>query len=131
MVDECDISQVQERFTTGEWSSAGLCGALLERIGEIDRAGPALRSVIEVNRDALTIAGSLDEERRRGAVRGPLHGVPVLIKDSIDTGRTVVLLRGLPGGQADRLRLRLRAGHEGAAAADLQGDGRRGRDGGS
>jgi amidase len=94
MLDEYDISQLQDRFATGEWTSAGFCSALLERIGEIDRAGPMLRSVIEVNPDALAIAASLDDERRRGVVRGPLHGVPVLLKDSIDTADAMMTTAG-------------------------------------
>ena len=58
----------------------------LERIEAIDRSGPSLNSVIEINPDALAIADQLDQERRSGGPRGPLHGVPVLIKDNIDTG---------------------------------------------
>jgi amidase len=57
----------------------------LERIERLDRRGPALRSVIETNPDALAIADALDRERKSGRVRGPLHGVPVLVKDNIDT----------------------------------------------
>jgi amidase len=94
MLEEYDISTLQDHFATGEWSSAGLCRQLLERIGEIDRAGPTLRSVIEVNPDAPAIAESLDEERRRGRVRGPLHGVPVFVKDSIDTADAMMTTAG-------------------------------------
>ena len=57
----------------------------LERIEAVDRKGPNLNSVIEINPDALAIAEGLDQERAQGQVRGPLHGVPVLLKDNIDT----------------------------------------------
>src|ERR671932_2847025 len=57
----------------------------LKRIEEVDRRGPALNSVIETNPEALSIADALDRERRAGRVRGPLHGVPVLIKDNVAT----------------------------------------------
>src|ERR671932_850041 len=57
----------------------------LRRVEEVDRRGPALNSVIEVNPDALSTADALDRERKQGRVRGPLHGVPVLIKDNVAT----------------------------------------------
>jgi amidase len=94
MLEEYGISELQDRFATGEWTSTGLCNAMLERIEALDRAGPTLRSVIELNPDALAIAESLDRERQRGAVRGPLHGVPVLVKDSIDTADRMMTTAG-------------------------------------
>src|SRR5262249_21636761 len=67
-------------------TSHALVDAYLARIEAIDRAGPRLRSVIEVNPDARDIAASLDAERRAKGPRGPLHGVPILVKENIDTG---------------------------------------------
>src|SRR6266851_1822699 len=67
-------------------TAQSLAQAYLDRIERIDRSGPRLRSVIEVNPDALAIAEQLDEERAQGQVRGPLHGIPVIVKDNIDTG---------------------------------------------
>jgi amidase len=72
-------------MTSGEATAQDLAQTFLQRIEDIDRSGPALRSVIETNPDAMDIAGGLDDERRRGKIRGPLHGIPVLLKDNIDT----------------------------------------------
>jgi hypothetical protein len=69
----------------GRLTSRGITQAYLDRIAALDRQGPALRAVLETNPDALTIADGLDAERRRGKVRGPLHGIPVIVKDNIDT----------------------------------------------
>lgn len=82
---EYTISDLQTLFDQGQWTSVSLCESFLKRISEIDTVGPTLRSVIEVNPDALAIAEALDEERDQNGPRGPLHGVPILIKDSIDT----------------------------------------------
>ena len=84
-IPERSITQWQRAFDEGEWTSAMLCRALLERIARIDAAGPMLRSVIEVNPDALETAAALDDERRRRGPRGALHGLPVMVKDSLDT----------------------------------------------
>ena len=62
----------------------------LARIDAIDQRGPAINAVIELNPDALAIASQLDAERKAGKVRGPLHGIPVLIKDNIDTSMATV-----------------------------------------
>ena len=72
-------------MNSGKFSSRTLTGKYLERIQAIDMAGPNVNAVIEINPDALTIAAALDRERAGGKVRGPLHGIPVLIKDNIDT----------------------------------------------
>ena len=70
---------------SGEYTARSITQAYLDRIAAIDQSGPTLRSVIEVNPDALDIADQLDEERQQGKLRGPLHGIPVLLKDNIDT----------------------------------------------
>lgn len=83
--DEATISDLQARMNSGEITAESLTRAYLDRIHEIDKSGPGLNSVIEVNPDALAIAANLDKERKEKNVRGPLHGIPVLIKDNIDT----------------------------------------------
>jgi amidase len=83
--DEATISDLQARMKSGEISGQSLTQAYLDRINEIDKAGPVLNSVIEVNSDALAIAAALDKERKEKGARGPMHGIPVLIKDNIDT----------------------------------------------
>jgi len=84
-LDEVTIASLQEWMGSGRYTARRLAELYLARIDELDRDGPALRSVIETNPDALALAESLDRERRSGRVRGPLHGVPVLIKDNIAT----------------------------------------------
>lgn len=81
---ELDIDDLQARMGRGELDSTTLVRAYLERIARIDRAGPSLNSIIELNPDALKEAARLDAERRAGHVRGPLHGIPLLLKDNID-----------------------------------------------
>lgn len=85
-LDELSVAELQARMTRGETTAHALTEQYLRRIDELDRRGPALRSVIEVNPEALAVADRLDAERRAGTVRGPLHGIPVLIKDNIATG---------------------------------------------
>jgi amidase len=82
---ETTIAQLQEGMRAGRWSARGVARAYLDRIAALDRKGPTLRAILEINPDALTIAAAMDAERRRGAVRGPLHGIPVILKDNIDT----------------------------------------------
>ena len=83
--NETTISDLQTRIKSGELSAAALTAAYLARIHEVDKAGPRLNSVIEVNPDAPAIAEALDKERKQKGPRGPMHGIPVLIKDNIDT----------------------------------------------
>src|SRR5258705_7760848 len=83
-LDEATISQLQKAMAAGQFSAVSLAKKYLARIEEIDRRGPALNSVIELNPDALAIAAALDKERKAKGPCGPLHGVPVLIKDNID-----------------------------------------------
>lgn len=83
--EEADISGLQERMTSGQISARSLTEAYLTRIAQTDQQGPRLTSVIELNPDALAIAEGLDKERGDKGPRGPLHGIPILIKDNIDT----------------------------------------------
>ena len=86
MIDVAELSvlDAQHKLATGELTSRALTQAYLDRIQTIDRQGPMLNSVIEVNAEALQDADRLDAERAAGKLRGPLHGVPVLLKDNID-----------------------------------------------
>lgn len=83
---EVGVAELQRRMSAGTTTSRALVDQYLARIDAVDRVGPALRSIIELNPDARTIADGLDAERKAGRVRGPLHGIPVLIKDNIATG---------------------------------------------
>jgi len=84
-MEEIGIRELQQKMTSGEVTALGVTQGYLERIEALDRQGPALHAVLETNPDALAIAEGLDKERREGKTRGPLHGVPILIKDNIDT----------------------------------------------
>jgi amidase len=84
-LDEATIADLQAAMGSGKYSARSLAERYLSRIEGIDRRGPALASVIEVNPDALAMAEAADKERKEGHTRGPLHGIPVLIKDNIDT----------------------------------------------
>lgn len=84
-LEEATLDQLQQKMQNGQLTARALTDAYLKRIADIDRGGPQLRSVIELNPDAQAIADALDVERKSGKVRGPLHGIPVLIKDNIDT----------------------------------------------
>src|ERR1700722_4577853 len=85
-LDEFTIDDVQRHFQSGQYTSRSVTEKYLARIQEIDKAGPKVNSVIEVNPEALQIADALDQERKSKGPRGPLHGIPILIKDNIDTG---------------------------------------------
>ncbi|MBK9981766.1 MAG: amidase [Saprospiraceae bacterium] len=80
------VEDLQSKMQSGQYTSHAIVQMYLDRIQEIDKNGPSLNSVIEINPDALAIADSLDNERANKKVRGPMHGIPVLIKDNIDTG---------------------------------------------
>lgn len=93
-LDEITIDGLQEKMSAGKLSSKDITGLYLKRIEAIDKQGPMLNAVIEVNPDALAIADALDAERKQGKVRGPLHGIPVLIKDNIDTADGMMTTAG-------------------------------------
>ena len=84
-MDEHSISQFGEAMARGHMTARGIVEGYLRSIAQIDQAGPRLNSVVEVNPDALEIADALDQERREREPRGPLHGIPILIKENIDT----------------------------------------------
>ena len=91
---EFTVAEAQAAFERGEWTSASLAQGYLRRISEVDGSGPALGSIIEINPDAVMIAETLDAERLGGRIRGPLHGIPIVVKDSIDTGDEMVTSAG-------------------------------------
>src|SRR4051794_19282598 len=76
-LDELTTTDLQSGMTSGKYTAHSLTQAYLDRIGEIDKRGPAINSVIELNPEALAIADALDAERKAGRVRGRLHGIPV------------------------------------------------------
>ena len=84
-MQEYSIAELQQKMNSGELTARRLAELFLERIASLDRDGPRLNAIIETNPDALALASSLDEERAAGSTRGPLHGIPVLLKDNIDT----------------------------------------------
>lgn len=84
-LDELTVEELQEKMAAGVYTAAAITQLYLNRIAYLDKAGPRLNAVIELNPEALDIAKAMDDERRAGKLRGPLHGIPVLIKDNIDT----------------------------------------------
>jgi amidase len=84
-LDEITVDKLQERYQAGDLTASQVTKAYIERIELLDQNGPGLNSVLTLNPDAVDIAEQLDRERSEGTVRGPLHGVPVLLKDNIDT----------------------------------------------
>ena len=84
-LEEITITELQEAMKSGRWTARGIAQSYLGRIDTLDKNGPTLNSIIELNPDALAIADAMDRERKAGHVRGPLHGIPIVIKDNIDT----------------------------------------------
>src|SRR5918912_443307 len=93
-LEEIGIGELQAGMQSGRWSARSITEKYLARIEEIDRRGPALNSVIEINPDALAIADALDRERKAKGARGPLHGIPILLKDNIDTADRMMTTAG-------------------------------------
>lgn len=93
-LDEITVDRLQEAMASGEMTAESVTRAYLARIDAIDRNGPQLGSVIETNPDAIIIAKEMDEERAAGNLRGPLHGIPILIKDNIGTADRMTTTAG-------------------------------------
>ena len=93
-LEEQTLAQLQEGMESERWTAARITQLYLDRIENMDRKGPMLRAVIETNPEALDIAGRLDAERRDGNLAGPLHGLPILVKDNIDTADRMTTTAG-------------------------------------
>ena len=93
-LDEISIAELQNGMKSGKYTARSLAQKYLERIEAVDRQGPALHSIIELNPDALDIADALDKERKEKGPRGPMHGIPVVIKDNIDTADKMATTAG-------------------------------------
>jgi amidase len=93
-LDETTIDTLQAGMKSGKYTARAITEMYLQRIDEIDKNGPALNSIIEINPDAIGIAESLDRERNGKGVRGPMHGIPVVIKDNIDTADRMMTTAG-------------------------------------
>jgi len=93
-LNEITIDGLQQKMQSGEYTSRSITQLYLDRIDAIDKKGPAINAVIEINPDALGIADAMDKERKAGKIRGPLHGIPVLIKDNINTGDKMMTTAG-------------------------------------
>lgn len=93
-LEEITIAELQEKMESGTYTARSVTELYLERIEKIDRGGPAVNSIIELNPDALDIADELDRERNEKGARGPLHGIPVLIKDNISTADRMMTTAG-------------------------------------
>src|SRR5258708_37242622 len=93
-LEEATIATLQQRMQSGRETARTLTEKYIARINTIDRNGPALHSVLELNPDALAIADKLDAERKSRGPRGPLHGIPILLKDNIATADRMVTTAG-------------------------------------
>jgi len=93
-LEEVTITELQDGLKSGRYSSRSLVEKYLDRINDVDKKGPAINSVIELNPDAEGIAVTLDRERKEKGARGPLHGIPILIKDNIDTADRMMTTAG-------------------------------------
>lgn len=94
-LNEVTIDTLQQKMQNKEYNARAITELYLKRIEAIDKAGPKLNAVIQVNPDALDIADAMDKERANGKVRGPLHGIPILIKDNINTGDKMMTTAGV------------------------------------
>ena len=93
-LDEVTIAALQEAMTSGKFTARSLVEQYATRVQEVDKSGPTVNAVIEMNPDAEAIADALDRERKAKGPRGPLHGIPVLIKDNIDTADKMMTTAG-------------------------------------
>jgi amidase len=93
-LEEATIADLQEGMRTGRLTARAIAERYLARIDALDGKGPALRSVLERNPDALALADALDRERKEKGARGPLHGIPILVKDNIDTADRMATTAG-------------------------------------
>jgi amidase len=93
-MEELTIGELQERMEAGSLTAVALCEAYLARVEKLDRSGPSLNAVIELNPDALEIAARLDQERGARGPRGPLHGIPIMLKDNLDTADGMMTTAG-------------------------------------
>jgi amidase len=104
-LEELTVAELQTGMQSGQFTAVGLTRKYLEVSDKMNTRGPALRAVLEINPDALKIARELDHERKAGRTRGPLHGVPILLKDNIDTHDRMTCTAGslaLLGSQPSR-----------------------------
>jgi amidase len=93
-LEEITIAELQEGMKSGKYTARAIAEKYLARIEAVDKHGPAVNSVIEVNPDALAIAEASDKERKQKGARGLLHGIPMLIKDNIDTADKMMTTAG-------------------------------------
>jgi len=93
-LEEVTIAQLQDGMAAGKYTAREIAAKYLERIEALDKRGPAVNSVMEVNPDALALAMGADMDRKAHGPRGPLHGIPVLIKDNIDTADKMMTTAG-------------------------------------
>ena len=93
-LEEADVTELQRSMAVGERTARSITELYLARIEELNLRGPELRAIIETNPDALAISDALDAERSSGNVRGPLHGIPVVVKDNIDTADRMTTTAG-------------------------------------
>src|SRR5215472_8342307 len=114
--NEATIAQLQAEMASGQLTSEELTKEYIARIIGLDQSGPGVNAIIELNPDALALARNADALRRRGVVLGPLHGIPVLLKDNIDTGDKMqtsagsFALVGIPARGDSTVAANLRAG---------------------
>ncbi|MDI1318125.1 amidase [Flavobacterium sp.] len=104
-LNEITVAELQDKMVKGDYSSEQITKLYLDRIEAIDKNGPKLNAVIEINPDALAIAKTMDKERKEGKTRGALHGIPILIKDNIDTADKMMTTAGalaMLGHQAEK-----------------------------
>jgi amidase len=93
-LNEITIDELQQKMSSGELTARAIAEMYLKRIEVIDKSGPTINSIIELNPDALAIADALDAERKAGKIRGPMHGIPVIIKDNIDSADKMMTTAG-------------------------------------